>query len=64
MELTGLSLGLASEGSFGLDPFSGMFPCNVELLVRLDDSLGIEVVGVAQGTARSAHLQSGDWLEI
>ena len=64
MELSGLSLGLASEGSFGLDPFSGMFPWNLELLVWLDDSLGIEVVGMAQGAARSAHLQSGDWAEI
>jgi len=64
MELSGLSLGLASEGSFGPDPFSGMFPWNVELLVWLDDSLEIEVVSMAQGTARSAHLQSGDWVEV
>jgi len=64
MELSGLSLGLASEGSFGLDPFSGMLPWNLELLVWLDDSLGIEVVSMAQGAARSAHLQSGDWLEV
>ena len=64
MELSGLSLGLASEGSFGPDPFSGMFPWNVERLVWLDDSLGIEVVGMAQGAARSAHLQSGDWVEV
>jgi len=64
MELSRLSLGMASEGSFGLDPFSGMFPWNVELLVWLDDSLGIEVVSMAQGAARSAHLQSGDWVEV
>jgi len=64
MELSGLSLGLASEGSFGPDPFSGMFPWNVELLVWLDDNLGIEVVGMAQGAALSAHLQSGDWVEV
>jgi len=64
MELSGLSLGLASEGSFGPDPFSGVFPWNVELLVWLDDSLGMEVVGMAQGAARSAHLQSGDWVEV
>ena len=64
MELSGLWLGLASEGSFGLDPFSGMFPRNLELLVWLDDSLGIEVVGMAQGAARSAHLLTGDWAEV
>jgi hypothetical protein len=64
MELSGLSLGLASEGSFGPDPFSGMFPWNLELLVWLDDSLGIEVVSMTQGAARSSHLQSGDWAEV
>jgi hypothetical protein len=64
MELSGLRLGLASEGRFGPDPFSGMFPWNVELLVWLDDSLGIEVVSMAQAAARSDHLQSGDWVEV
>ena len=33
MELAGLPLGLASEGSFGPDPFTGMFPWNVEFLI-------------------------------
>ena len=64
MELSGLPLGLASEGRFGPDPFSAMFPWNVELLVWLDDTLGIAVVGMAQGAGRSAHLQSGDWEEV
>jgi hypothetical protein len=64
MELSGLPLGLASEGSFGPDPFTGMFPWNVELLVWIDDRLGLEVVGMAQGAARSGHLQTGDWAEV
>ena len=64
MELSGLPVGLASEGSFGPDPFSGMFPWNVELLVWIDDHLGLEVVGMAQGAARSGHLQTGDWAEV
>ena len=33
MELSDLSLGIASEGSFGSDPFTGIFSWNVELLV-------------------------------
>ena len=61
MELSGLRVGLGSEGSFGPDPFSGLFPWNVELLVLIDDRLGIEVLGVAQGAAQSGHLQTGDW---
>ena len=63
MELSGLPLGLASEGSFGKDPFSGMFPWNVEFLVFIDDLIGIEVVGVAQGNASSAHLLAASWTE-
>ena len=64
MKLSGLSLGIASEGSFGPDPFAGMFPWNIELLVLIDDTLGIEVVGMAQGAGRSSHVQASDWLAI
>ena len=64
MELSGLPVGMASEGSFGLDPITGLFLWNVELLVWIDDSLGVEVVGMAQGAARSGHLQTSDWGEV
>ncbi len=63
MQLSGLALGLASEGAFGPDPFSGMFPWNVEVLIFIDDHRAIEVVGVAQGHAKSAHLQTASWAE-
>ena len=61
MELSGLPLGLASEGSFGPDPFAGMFPWNLELLVWIDDARGLEVVGMAQGKANFSHLLTADW---
>ena len=61
MELSGLPLGLASEGSFGPDPMVGMFPWNVELVVFIDDERGLEVVGVAQGKANFSHLLAADW---
>ncbi|MFZ6800044.1 DUF6671 family protein [Undibacterium sp. Di24W] len=64
MELTGASLGIASEGSFGPDPYTGMFPWNVELLVWIDDNEDIEVVGIAQGAANSGHILSKDWQAI
>jgi hypothetical protein len=54
MAHTGLQRGLASEGSFGADP-SGLLPWNVELVLLVDDELGVEVVGRAQGPARSDH---------
>ncbi|ODS99256.1 MAG: hypothetical protein ABS56_01755 [Lautropia sp. SCN 69-89] len=61
MELSGLPLGLASEGSFGPDPMVGMFPWNVEFLVFIDDEAELEIVGLAQGKANHAHLLTGEW---
>lgn len=61
MELSGSPLGLASEGSFGSDPFTGLLSWNVELLLFIDDALGIEVCGVFQGPGGSAHLRADDW---
>lgn len=46
MKLANLPLGLASEGSFGPDPFTGLFSLNIEMMVWIDDTLGIEVVGL------------------
>lgn len=64
MELSGLPLGLASEGGFGPDPFVGMLPWNVEMLVLVDDHRGIEITATAQAPGRSAHLRGGDWAEV
>ena len=55
MNLVGASVGIASEGSFGMDPFSGLMPWNTELLVWIDHNLGIEVIGIGQGPAQSQH---------
>lgn len=44
MSATGLTLGLASEGSFGPHPYVPFVPSNHELLVFVDDELGFEVV--------------------
>lgn len=61
MELSGLPLGVASEGSFVTDPYVGLVPWNIELVVLVDDVRGIEVTGGAQGKANSAHLLAVDW---
>lgn len=63
MELAGLPLGLASEGSFGPDPMVGMFPWNVEIIVWIDEALGIEVAGMAAGKTNFAHRLAADWEE-
>ena len=44
-------VGIASEGSFTVDPFSGFMPWNIEMVLFLDDLHGLEVVGMAQGSA-------------
>lgn len=49
IELTGLPLGIGSEGAFGADPLGGIMPWNAEVLVWADADLGIEIIGSAQG---------------
>ena len=64
MELSGLSIGLASEGAFGPDPFTGMLPWNVEMLVWIDEPFGIEVVGCASGGKTNfSHRLTASWEE-
>jgi hypothetical protein len=63
MTLSGLPLGIASEGSFGPDPFAGLFSWNVEFVVFVDDERDLEIVGAAQAPANHAHLLTGDWVE-
>lgn len=61
MELTGLPLGLGSEGSFAPDPFVGMFPWNIEYLVFIDAEQQLEVVGISQSAPRDLHLATDNW---
>jgi len=62
MELTGLKLGIASEGSFGPHPQVPFMAAGVELLVLVDDELGLVITeqqvfadtNYAHATGRSA----------
>lgn len=63
MELSGLSIGLASEGSFGTDPFTGILPWNRELLIWIDDRLGIEVIANSAGKTNFSHRLVESWQE-
>jgi hypothetical protein len=53
IELSGLPLGLGSEGSFGPGPF-GFLATNLEVIVMRDRDMGIEVVGVAVAPGHQA----------
>lgn len=61
MALAGCVRGLASEGAFVPDPGSGLFPWNIELVLLVDDALGLEVVGMAQGPACNQAGLAADW---
>jgi hypothetical protein len=64
MDLTGLSLGIASEGAFGPDPFTGLIPWNTELVILVDAARELEVVGISQGKACFAHRLESDWQAV
>jgi hypothetical protein len=64
MELAGLPVGIASEGSFGADPIMGILSWNIEIVLLIDDRLDLEIIGLVQGPGRSAHLQTGNWTDM
>lgn len=63
MNLSGLKLGLASEGSFGPDPFTGMFSWNVEVLIWIDKENELEIVAMSQGKTNLANTLVTSWEE-
>jgi hypothetical protein len=63
MELSGFSIGIASEGSFGTDPFTGMQSWNRELLIWIDDRLGIEIIATSAGKTNCSHRLIESWEE-
>ncbi len=63
MKLARLPLGLASEGAFGPDPFTGMFSWNVEVLIWIDNERGLEIVAMSQGKTNLANVLATNWEE-
>lgn len=55
MELGRSRAGIASEGAFVMDPFAGLIPWNIEVIVFIDDEAPLEVVGMAQGAAQNSQ---------
>ena len=52
--LLGLDVGIASEGSFGPDPW-GFLTRNLEIVILVDRIRGIEIIGQARGYAHHVH---------
>ena len=61
MELACLPFGLGSEGTFVPDPFIGMAPWNVEVIVFIDSLRNLEAVGIAQDRGNFRHLLTHEW---
>ena len=64
MELSGLMLGIASEGAFDNDPYTGMLPWNYELVLLIDDIRNIEIIGFFGGQAQSTSQLVSSWDEL
>lgn len=63
MGLLGLTLGLASEGSFGPDPFAWLMPWNIEIVLLIDTEAELEILGEAQGPGNHQQLLAASWGE-
>lgn len=61
MERARLPLGLASEGSFGPHPFTGMFSWNVEILIWIDKENDLEILTMSQGKTNLSHELTTNW---
>lgn len=64
MELSSTKIGIASEGAFSNDPFTGLLPWNYELVLLIDDIHNIEIAGFYGGNAQSASKQVSSWDEL
>ena len=64
MELLNLDLGLANEGAFISDPYSGMIPWNNEVLVLIDQKQQLEITGFASGPAQNENAYLSHWEEM
>lgn len=54
-EISGYQIGIGSEGSFTTDPYMGMIPWNIEMIVLYDKKNSIEIVGTEQRPFKSVQ---------
>lgn len=64
MDLSGFSIGIASEGAFDVDPFMGVLAWNYEIVIFIDADRCLEIIGFASGQAQSAHQLVSNWDEL
>ena len=64
MELASTPIGIASEGAFANDPYTGLLPWNYEVILLIDDIHNIEITGLYGGEAQSASKLVSSWDEL
>jgi len=64
MDLLGADLGLANEGAFVADPYTGMLPWNNELVILIDQKYQLEMTGFSSASAQNAHAYIYHWEEL
>ncbi len=65
LDLTGETVGLASEGSFGPHPAMPWLPCGRELVVLIDRAQGLELVGEDVSTQTNfSQVQAHSWPQV
>lgn len=64
MELLKLDLGLANEGAFMNDPYTGAIPWNNELLVLIDQKHQLELTGFSSGPAQNESNYVTHWEDL
>jgi hypothetical protein len=64
MDLLDADLGLANEGAFVADPYTGMLPWNNELVILIDQKYQLEMTGFSSASAQNAHAYIYHWEEL
>lgn len=64
MELLQLDIGIASEGAFVNDPYSGMTAWNNELVILIDQKHELEIIGFSGAPAQSDSSYVSHWEDL
>ena len=64
MDIAKTEYGIASEGVFLRDPYSGILPINQEIIIFIDSILNIEMIGQARSGAMSQHAIVKTWDDL
>lgn len=59
-----LDIGIANEGAFTNDPYTGMTSWNNELVILIDERHGLELTGFSGAPAQNEHIYTSHWEDL